>query len=288
MSGEPGTDDGHRRPPTLAAKRANVGGGAHRLIRRKPHRRVAAAAVAAGALVGVGYPLTANAIDPSALAVMRLASTTDAPATESVPVPVEPARPDARAQAAQLEASEALRLQINERARAAEQARQAAVAAEQARLAAAKVAEERARQQAAAKPAPAVQQSTGRYARPAVGRFTSGFGGRWGTTHYGVDIANSIGTPILAAAAGTIEEAGPASGFGLWVRVRHEDGTVTVYGHVNTITVSEGQRVQAGQQIATMGNRGQSTGPHLHFEVWLDGGRKVNPVPWLAERGITL
>ncbi|QTR02512.1 M23 family metallopeptidase, partial [Saccharothrix algeriensis] len=125
-------------------------------------------------------------------------------------------------------------------------------------------------------------------AKPAEGTFTSGFGARWGTSHYGVDIANSIGTPILSAMDGVVVEAGPASGFGLWVRVQHNDGTITVYGHVNEILVSQGQQVAAGEQIATMGNRGQSTGPHLHFEVWLGGSQKVDPLPWLAERGISL
>ncbi|MBB5154865.1 M23 family metallopeptidase [Saccharopolyspora phatthalungensis] len=122
---------------------------------------------------------------------------------------------------------------------------------------------------------------------PAAGAFTSGFGGRWGTTHYGIDIANAKGTPIYSVADGVVIEAGPASGFGLWVRVQHEDGTITVYGHVNTITVNEGEKVKAGDQIATMGNRGFSTGPHLHFEVWNVSGKKINPLPWMQARGIS-
>ncbi len=124
------------------------------------------------------------------------------------------------------------------------------------------------------------------YIKPAEGRFTSGFGGRWGSTHYGIDIANSKGTPILSVADGEIIEAGSASGFGKWVRVQHPDGTVTVYGHVNTTTVEAGDAVKAGDQIATMGNRGFSTGTHLHFEVWNPGGKKINPAPWLEEHGI--
>jgi murein DD-endopeptidase MepM/ murein hydrolase activator NlpD len=127
-----------------------------------------------------------------------------------------------------------------------------------------------------------------RVVKPAEGVFTSGFGARWGTTHYGVDIANSIGTPILSAMDGVVIEAGPASGFGLWVRVRHDDGTVTVYGHVDRILAAAGQRVKAGDQIATMGNRGQSTGPHLHFEVWAGGSRKIDPMSWLNARGVAL
>ncbi|EHR49081.1 metalloendopeptidase-like membrane protein [Saccharomonospora marina XMU15] len=123
---------------------------------------------------------------------------------------------------------------------------------------------------------------------PAQGIFTSGFGARWGTTHYGIDIANSVGTPIVAAADGTIIEAGPASGFGLWVRMQLDDGTVLVYGHVNSYSVYVGQRVKAGDYIAEMGNRGQSTGPHLHFEVWSAAGQKMDPRAWLAERGVYL
>ena len=127
-----------------------------------------------------------------------------------------------------------------------------------------------------------------KFVRPAAGEFTSGYGGRWGTMHLGIDIAGPIGTPILAAADGVIKEAGPASGFGLWVRVEHADGTITVYGHVNDFIVREGQQVKAGQMIAHMGNRGFSTGPHLHFEVWNPDGQKINPLTWLNARGVTV
>jgi hypothetical protein len=127
-----------------------------------------------------------------------------------------------------------------------------------------------------------------KFACPAVGDFTSGYGGRWGKTHLGIDIAGPIGTPILAATDGVVKDAGPASGFGQWVRLEHADGTITVYGHVDTYSVRAGQRVQAGQQIARMGNRGQSTGPHLHFEVWNPSGQKINPLTWLNARGITV
>jgi murein DD-endopeptidase MepM/ murein hydrolase activator NlpD len=126
------------------------------------------------------------------------------------------------------------------------------------------------------------------FVKPAQGRFTSGFGARWGTSHKGVDIANAIGTPIVSVADGTVIESGPASGFGMWVRVRLTDGTINVYGHVNRSYVHEGQRVRAGQEIAEIGNRGESTGPHLHFEVWTPAGTKINPLPWLTERGISL
>ncbi|GAA3842207.1 M23 family metallopeptidase [Saccharothrix violaceirubra] len=127
-----------------------------------------------------------------------------------------------------------------------------------------------------------------KYARPANAEFTSGYGGRWGEMHYGIDLAGPIGTPIYSAADGVVIEAGPASGFGLWVRVQHADGTITVYGHVNDYSVQQGQRVKAGEQIARMGNRGFSTGPHLHFEVWNPGGKKINPLTWLNENGVSV
>jgi murein DD-endopeptidase MepM/ murein hydrolase activator NlpD len=123
---------------------------------------------------------------------------------------------------------------------------------------------------------------------PCVGTFTSGFGIRWGAFHAGIDLAAPIGTPIFAVADGTIIESGPAAGFGMWVRVQHGDGTITTYGHIDTTLVQEGQKVLAGDQIATVGNRGFSTGPHLHLEVALHGTQKVDPHAWLADRGIQI
>lgn len=128
---------------------------------------------------------------------------------------------------------------------------------------------------------------TGDWALPATGTFTSCFCSRWGTFHQGIDIANAIGTPIFAAGAGTVLRAGPATGFGLAVYIQHADGDVTVYGHVNQYYVQAGQTVTAGQHIADIGNRGYSTGPHLHFEVQKGAyGSRVDPQAWLAQRGI--
>ena len=125
---------------------------------------------------------------------------------------------------------------------------------------------------------------------PTTGTVTSCYGPRWGTMHSGVDIAAPIGTPVFSPEDGVVVDAGPASGFGLAVYVQHGDGTITLYGHINQFFVSPGQTVEAGQQIAEVGNRGQSTGPHLHFEVHT-GGLYVNrtdPMPWLSSRGISL
>jgi murein DD-endopeptidase MepM/ murein hydrolase activator NlpD len=125
------------------------------------------------------------------------------------------------------------------------------------------------------------------YVMPTRGVWTSGFGYRWGVLHAGIDIANSIGTPIYAVADGVVIDAGPTAGYGAWVKLRHADGTVTLYGHVNTWLVNKGDRVMAGDQIATIGNRGNSTGTHCHFSVLLDGTDFIDPVPWLAKRGLS-
>ncbi|WP_433661466.1 M23 family metallopeptidase [Nocardia sp. CA-128927] len=132
----------------------------------------------------------------------------------------------------------------------------------------------------------AVLPGIGGFVMPAKGTLTSGFGSRWGTFHAGIDIAGPIGTPIYAVANGTVIDAGPAEGFGLWVRIRHDDGTITVYGHMYDFFVSRGERVPAGMQIARIGNRGDSTGPHLHFEV-IVGGQHIDPQQWLALHGLT-
>ena len=126
------------------------------------------------------------------------------------------------------------------------------------------------------------------FVKPTSGIFTSGFGYRWGALHAGVDLAAPIGTPIYAVADGVVIDAGPTAGYGAWVKLRHADGTVTLYGHVNTWLVSVGQRVMAGDQVATVGNRGNSTGPHCHFEVMPNGTDRIDPVPWLSQRGISV
>ncbi len=126
------------------------------------------------------------------------------------------------------------------------------------------------------------------FTKPADGAYTSGFGARWGTSHNGVDIANALGTPIHAVAGGTVIDSGPAQGYGNWIRIRHEDGAITVYGHMQSLYVAVGDVVQPGQIIAGMGSEGFSTGSHLHFEIWPDGVTPIDPAPWLAAHGITL
>jgi murein DD-endopeptidase MepM/ murein hydrolase activator NlpD len=142
---------------------------------------------------------------------------------------------------------------------------------------------------AVAPPANLLSASSGAIA-PTQGRVTSCYGPRWGTMHSGIDVAAPIGTPVYTPEAGVVLMAGTASGFGYAVAIQHGDGTITLYGHVNQYFVSAGQVVTAGQQIAEVGNRGQSTGPHLHFEVHTGGlyANRSNPTPWLSARGISL
>lgn len=122
---------------------------------------------------------------------------------------------------------------------------------------------------------------------PAFGSFTSPFAMRWGSFHSGIDIANAVGTPILAATNGTVVDSGPAQGYGNWIRILSDDGVMTTYGHMETLDVNEGDRVVAGQKIAGMGSLGFSTGSHLHFEVEVDG-QKMDPVLWFAQHGLAL
>jgi murein DD-endopeptidase MepM/ murein hydrolase activator NlpD len=146
-------------------------------------------------------------------------------------------------------------------------------------------------QQAAAAAAASQVPNSYDYVLPAAGRTSSCFGSRWGVQHLGQDIAAPIGTPVYAATSGVVQRAGTATGFGYAVYILGDDGAVTVYGHVNRYFVEAGERVSAGEQIAEVGNRGQSTGPHLHFEVHPDGAMysgAVNPGPWMRARGVPL
>ena len=173
----------------------------------------------------------------------------------------------------------------------AEEAAAAAAAAQAAAEAAAAAAAARQNAQSTGGGGGGQSSSSGDYVAPTYGRVSSCYGARWGVTHFGVDIAAPIGTPIYAAHSGTVERAGAATGFGQAVYIRGDDGAVTVYGHVNRYFVGVDEWVAAGEQIAEVGNRGQSTGPHLHFEVHPGGqmyGGQINPVPWLNARGVYL
>ena len=117
---------------------------------------------------------------------------------------------------------------------------------------------------------------------PADGTVTSRFGWRWGGSdwHPGIDIAADTGTPIMAAAEGVVISSGWNGGYGRQVMIDHGNGIVTLYGHTSENVVSQGQRVKKGQLIAYMGSTGFSTGPHVHYEVRVNG-TAVNPASFL-------
>jgi murein DD-endopeptidase MepM/ murein hydrolase activator NlpD len=111
---------------------------------------------------------------------------------------------------------------------------------------------------------------------PSKGTVTSEYGSRWGRLHAGIDIAAPTGTPIWAAKAGTVVVAGSQGGYGNTVVVDHGGGMTTLYGHQSRIAARTGQQVSQGQLIGYVGNTGNSTGPHLHFETRY-GGSARNP-----------
>ena len=127
---------------------------------------------------------------------------------------------------------------------------------------------------------------TGTFRWPTTGRITSYFGGRkspggiGSTNHKGIDIGGSYGTPIYAADGGTVTYSGWMGGYGYTIRIDHGNGKVTYYAHNSSLTVSVGQHVYKGQQIARMGSTGNSTGNHCHFEVRINGVAK-NPLNYL-------
>ncbi|MFS8664868.1 MAG: LysM peptidoglycan-binding domain-containing M23 family metallopeptidase [Limnochordales bacterium] len=118
---------------------------------------------------------------------------------------------------------------------------------------------------------------------PLNGRLTSAFGPRWGRMHYGIDVAAPTGTPVLAAAPGTVTYADWMGTYGLLVVIDHGNGLETRYAHNSRVLVKVGDQVQRGQRIALVGSTGNSTGPHLHLEVVLDGEHQ-DPLEWLPAR----
>ncbi|ATG47304.1 peptidase M23 [Celeribacter ethanolicus] len=111
-------------------------------------------------------------------------------------------------------------------------------------------------------------------------RMTSPFGPRWGRMHEGQDFAAAYGTPLYATADGVVTFAGWQSGYGRLVKIQHEFGIETRYGHQSQILVKVGQRVSRGEQIGAMGNSGRSTGTHLHYEIRVQG-KAVDPMTYI-------
>jgi murein DD-endopeptidase MepM/ murein hydrolase activator NlpD len=122
---------------------------------------------------------------------------------------------------------------------------------------------------------------------PMHGVLTQPYGGPNG--HPGIDIAAPVNTPVVAACTGAVAWAQWTDGYGNYIQIQQPDGAVTAYGHLNQLAVTVGQTVNAGQIIGLEGSTGNSTGPHLHFEVrtgiW---GPTQDPLVWLRTIGITL
>lgn len=125
--------------------------------------------------------------------------------------------------------------------------------------------------------------ATGTFAMPLKDSYqlSSPFGPRWGRMHTGLDMARGTGIPIYASDGGTVIRAGYNGGYGLCVDIDHENGYVTRYAHCSKILVSVGDKVYQGQNISLMGSTGNSTGPHLHFEI-IQNGTAINPAPKLG------
>jgi murein DD-endopeptidase MepM/ murein hydrolase activator NlpD len=119
--------------------------------------------------------------------------------------------------------------------------------------------------------------------------FGSG-GSRWANRHTGQDFAVPIGTPVRSVGAGRVAKVSCGGAFGIEIVIEHAGGYYTQYAHLAAVTVDQGDRVAPGQWIGQSGTTGNSTGPHLHFEVRVtpELGSAVDPVPWLASRGVPL
>jgi murein DD-endopeptidase MepM/ murein hydrolase activator NlpD len=129
-----------------------------------------------------------------------------------------------------------------------------------------------------------VQPFQGLFDWPLDGPLTSPFGPRWGRFHAGIDFAAALGTPIRAARDGTITQAGELNDYGLAITLTHADGTQTLYGHCSILRVKVGDWVKAGQVIGEVGSTGLSTGPHLHFEIRVNGQPR-DPLLLLSQNG---
>ncbi|GAA1554177.1 M23 family metallopeptidase [Kribbella lupini] len=186
----------------------------------------------------------------------------------------------AKARAAQLAANATLteRRALALAAAKATAAKKAAAATQAA--AAAKAAAEATERAAAAKRI--VLPTTGYHL---TARFGQG-GSRWASNHTGLDFAAPIGTPVRSVLPGEVIQAEFAGAYGRQVKVRHADGTVTSYGHMSEFTVNVGDVVAAGTQVGSIGMSGNTTGPHVHFEVLLGGTEQIDPEPWLRDHGV--
>ncbi len=147
---------------------------------------------------------------------------------------------------------------------------------------------------AAPDPEPAAAPTSG-WVNPVPGVcITSGFGPRWGTFHWGVDLGAGMGTPIHAVTSGTVVSSGWIySGYGIDTLIQNDPGYWSHYAHQSRTIVSPGQHVEAGEVIGYTGATGDVTGPHIHFEIWSrgswgNGNPQIDPIQFMADRGVSL
>jgi murein DD-endopeptidase MepM/ murein hydrolase activator NlpD len=253
--------------------------GRHRSARRTPGPRKLAGVAAALATAG------AVGVSPGAVS----ASTTPGPTT------LDQARMDSisvtRIDRQRFATRDSIRVGLNPVNKKLQQA----TAAKQARARAARITQlqTQARRRAAA--LAAAKKKALEAARPRVKLMVSGYhitatfgqaGGRWARDHTGLDFAAPIGTRVGAVMAGEVISAEFDGAYGRRVEVRQANGTVTWYCHMSEFTVSVGDKVDAGDQVGSVGMTGNTTGPHLHFEVHPGGGSAIDPMPWLREQGL--
>ncbi|MTI81644.1 MAG: M23 family metallopeptidase [Firmicutes bacterium] len=118
------------------------------------------------------------------------------------------------------------------------------------------------------------------FLKPTDGYVSSKYGQRWGTTHEGIDIANTYGAPVVAADSGKVIRVGWINGYGNTIDIQHDNGLVTRYAHLSKYLVSTNTNVKRGQEIGKVGTSGRTTGPNLHFEV-IKSGTSLNPLNYL-------
>ncbi|MFJ3668000.1 M23 family metallopeptidase [Streptomyces sp. NPDC090106] len=141
---------------------------------------------------------------------------------------------------------------------------------------------------------PQAPPAQGAWVAPVEGyELSAGFGSggsRWANRHTGQDFAVPIGTPVRTVGAGRVVKVSCGGAFGIAIVIEHDGGYYTQYAHLASVAVDQGERVEAGQWIGQSGTTGNSTGPHLHFEVRVtpELGSGVDPLPWLASRGVPL
>jgi murein DD-endopeptidase MepM/ murein hydrolase activator NlpD len=282
----------------------------HRSSRRSPNRRTqligltAALAAAAGT---TGIAITSSAMGSAPTATGLSPSQADALTAARVERRDLGSRDASRVDVATLEANRKARAEQAAKQRAAKLAANAtltqrrALALAAAKKAAAQKAAAQARALAAAKAAAvakakaeaeaeAAEKAKVKVVLPTTGyRLTAHFGqagGRWARNHTGLDLAAPLGTPVRSVMAGEVIQAAYEGAYGRQVKVRHSDGTVTSYSHMSEFDVSVGDMVTAGDQVGAIGMTGNTTGPHLHFEVLPGGGSPIDPEPWLRDHGV--